>query len=291
MRSEAPREEPSAESGSERPHVAVAPPPAPRANEKANPVEVEGGPWMKYALRLGNGSLTERFVEATRLLLGTPYHDGPLGEGDAGGPDPDPRYDFERADCVTYLEEALALSLASEGMRFLEALDAIRYRGGSVTYADRNHYMVLDWVPANAWIVEDVTREIGGAFTQTVHRTIDRAAFLREHGAEPRETIDDRRELSIEVIPIEALARVEPALRSGDLVFWVGKREGICVVHTGLAVRSEKGELLHRHASSKAGQALDESFADYAGRASFAVGFMILRVRDGATVASGARGE
>jgi hypothetical protein len=230
----------------------------------------------------------ERFVEATGLLLGTPYHNGPLGEGDAGGPDPDPRYDFARADCVTYLEESLALSLASEGMRFLEALDAIRYRGGSVAYEDRNHYMVLDWIPANAWLVEDVTAEIGGELTRTVHRTIDRAAFLRDQGAKPREKIDDARELAIEIIPIDVLARVEPAIRSGDLVFWVGKRDGIDAVHTGLAVRDETGALLHRHASSKAGKAVDESFADYAGRASFAEGFLILRVRDGATTVSGA---
>jgi hypothetical protein len=241
---------------------------------------------MAYTDRLGKGSLTERFVEATRLLLGTPYHDGPLGEGDAGGPDPDPRYDFDRADCVTYLEESLALSLASDGTHFLEALDAIRYRDGRVDYADRNHYMVRDWIPANEWLVEDVTKDVGGPLTQTVHRTIDRARFLREHGAEPRLGLDDPRELEIEIIPVDALAKVEPALRSGDLVFWVGKREGICVVHTGLAVRNEDGTLLHRHASSKAGRALDESFADYAGRASFATGFLILRVRDDATTVS-----
>jgi hypothetical protein len=141
--------------------------------------------------------------------------------------------------------------------------------------------MVADWIPANGWLLENVTASVGEGRTQTVRRTIDRAGFLRDRGAEPRRGLDDSREIEIEIIPTGALAEIEPNLHSGDLVFWVGKREGIFAVHTGLAVR-EDDELLFRHASSKAGLVLDESFAAYVERASFAAGVLVLRIREGA---------
>jgi D-alanyl-D-alanine carboxypeptidase/D-alanyl-D-alanine-endopeptidase (penicillin-binding protein 4) len=227
-------------------------------------------------------TVVERFVAATGFFLGTEYVNGPLGEGDAGGPDPDPRVDFARADCVTYLEQSLAVALAGAAgdEKFLRALDAVRYRDGHVSFADRNHYMATDWIPANAWLVEEVTAEVAPGLTQTVERTIDRAAFLRDAGAEPRPGVDDARTHKVEIVPRERLADVADRIRSGDLVFWVGKRDGIFVVHTGLAVRDEDGALLFRHGSSKAGRTLDESFADYNGRATFALGFLVLRLRE-----------
>ncbi|MGH2570130.1 MAG: N-acetylmuramoyl-L-alanine amidase-like domain-containing protein, partial [bacterium] len=186
----------------------------------------------------------------------------------------------------TYLEQSLAVALAgADGdEKFLRALDAVRYREGRVAFADRNHYMVTDWIPSNAWLVEDVTAAIAPGLTQPVERTIDRAAFLRDAGVEPRPGLDDARTYQVDIVPRERLAEVAERIRSGDLVFWVGKREGIFVVHTGLAVRADDGALLFRHGSSKAGLTLDESFAGYNERATFALGFLVLRVRDDAAM-------
>lgn len=239
--------------------------------------------WVPHAEQLRAERLADRFVEATALFLGTPYFDGPLGEGDAGGPDPDPRFDLSRVDCVTYLEQSLALALAtpSDEASFLAALDAVRYAGGRPDFGARNHYMFRDWAPSNAWLVEDVTSSVGGERTRVVRRTIDRAKFLREHGAEPVAGRDDPGVVEERIIPSDAAKEVEPGLRSGDLVFWVGRSEAVDVVHTGLVVRGADGELLFRHASSKAGRALDESFAAYAARLN-AEGFLVFRLRDGA---------
>jgi len=227
-------------------------------------------------------ALVDRFVAATEFFLGTEYVNGPLGEGDAGGPDPDPRVDFARADCVTFLEQSLAVALAGDSgeEEFLRALDAVRYREGRVTFEDRNHYMVTDWIPANAWLIEDVTGDIAPGLTRRIERTIDRAAFLRGQGVEPRAGVDVVETRAIDVVPREKLAEIADRIRSGDLVFWVGEREGIFVVHTGLAVRGEDGTLLFRHGSSKAGLALDEPFDGYNDAATFAAGFLVLRLRD-----------
>jgi hypothetical protein len=244
-----------------------------------------------YEASLVGHDLVDRFVQASALFLGTPYAGGPLGEGEGNSPDSDPRVDFGRADCVTYLEQTLALAiepLFGEG-RFLDALDAIRYRDSEVTFAARNHYVVRDWIPANAWLLRDVTAEVAGDRAEDVTRRIDRVAFLRGQGVEPRAGIDDVRAITIPVAPSSALRELEPNLRSGDLLFWVGKKEGIFALHSGLVVRGADGAVTFRHASSTAGRVVDESLAEYAERSTFDRGFLVLRIRTDA-VAPGAKG-
>jgi hypothetical protein len=244
--------------------------------------------WRQLSAKIDAPTLRERFLQASALFLGTAYHDGPLGEGDAGGPDPEPRVDFDRADCVTYLEQSLALALGSpsgDEPGFRRVLDRIRYRDGRVEFAARNHYMSIDWTAANTWLVEDVTARIAPGAAVEIVRTIDRAQFLREKGATPREGVDDARAVTLVIVPRESLAAVSDSIRAGDLVFWAGKRDGIDFVHTGLAARDAQGALLFRHASSKAGQVVEESFAGYASRAAFSPGFALLRLRDDAALA------
>ncbi|MFN8178248.1 MAG: DUF1460 domain-containing protein [bacterium] len=243
----------------------------------------------KLAAKIHAAPLSDRFVQASALFLGTTYRDGPLGEGDAGGPDPDPRVDFSAVDCVTYLEQSLALALcggrdsaAAAPDAFLRVLDRIRYHDGQVGFVQRNHYMMRDWVPANAWLVEDVTDRLAPGAAVTLTHTIDRAKFLRDKGVTPRPGLDDAGPLSMKIVPREAVASVAAAIRSGDLVFWAAKKDGIDVAHTGLAVRDRKGKLRFRHASPKAGKVVEESLADYAAHATFAAGIVVVRLREDA---------
>jgi hypothetical protein len=263
-----------------------------RADEHAAKAEGASGA-AELVGQLASPDPAGRFVEASALFLGAPYANGPLGEGAGRDPDPDPRVDFERADCVTYLEQSLALALCPPDApdRFLEVLDGIRYRGGEVDFAARNHYMVTDWIPANDRILSDVTSEVAAAAgvpTVSVTRTIDRARFLREQGASPRAGVDGVETTSVVVVPRAEASAVAPALRDGDLVFWVGNAEGIFVLHTGLVVRGPDGELSLRHASSKAERVLDEPFLAYAERSTYAIGYLVLRLNGSA--APGDRG-
>jgi hypothetical protein len=237
--------------------------------------------WESLEPKLRSPDLVERFVEASRLLLGIPYANGPLGEGDVGGPDPDPRVDLTRADCVTYLEESLALALSARRSErdFLRILDAIRYEDGEVGFVTRNHFTMRDWVPANAWLLDDVTATVCEGQTETVRKTIDRASFLRDQGAAPREGLDGTSTIEFAMIPTAKLRACADRLRTGDLVLWVAKKDGLDIAHTALLVRDpENGALLQRHASSRAGKVTDEPFAAYAERASFALGIVVLRV-------------
>jgi hypothetical protein len=255
--------------------------PPSESNASLSPVQAE--PWKSFTPKLSQSDLVARFVEASRLLLGVPYVNGPLGEGDVGGPDPEPRYDLTRADCVTFLEESLALALTAprSDRSYVPILDAIRYHDGKVGFASRNHYMVLDWIPSNSWLLEDVTDDVvSDGHTRKIEKAIDRAAFLRDHGVEPRPGIDKLEKVEIEMIPIDDVRAAEAGLHSGDLVMWVAKKEGIDIAHTGMVVRAKDGSLIHRHGSSKAGVSLDEPFFDYATRVSTVFeGIMVLRLK------------
>src|SRR5690349_3041900 len=53
--------------------------------------------------------LPERLLSTSEKFLNTPYVLSPLGEG--GGVDPDPTFRLDAVDCLTFVEETLALSL------------------------------------------------------------------------------------------------------------------------------------------------------------------------------------
>lgn len=263
------------------------PAPSPAAPSPPPESAATSEPWKQYTAKIPNIDLVGRFVESSRLLLGLPYVNGPLGEGDAGGPDPEPRYSLTRVDCVTFLEESLALAIAAShpDRSYVAILDTIRYRDGNVGFASRNHYMMLDWIPSNEWLLEDVTEDIvPNGHTRKIAKEIDRAAFLREHGVEPRPGVDKLEKIEIEMIPITDVRSADAELHPGDLVLWVAKKEGIDIAHTGMVVRNPKdGSLIHRHGSSKAGVSLDEPFFEYADRvAPVFEGIVVLRLKPAA---------
>ena len=88
----------------------------------------------------------ERTLRASELLLGLPYELHPLGEG--SGRDPKPRLRLNAFDCQTFIETALALGEARSAAEVRAALDDIRY-AGSPSFAERNHFMMSQWIPSN----------------------------------------------------------------------------------------------------------------------------------------------
>ena len=89
-------------------------------------------------------SFDQRLYDAARDALGTPYQDGPLGEGPEGKYDTDPRVDFGKVDCVTYVEQTVALATASSYDEMFANLQKIRYHGAKTDFENRNHFMISD---------------------------------------------------------------------------------------------------------------------------------------------------
>jgi hypothetical protein len=216
------------------------------------------------------GSLTTPSALAVRIArvsggyLGTSYRLDPLGEGPSGDVDRDPLFDRRRVDCLTFVEQVLAEATAPSKSDFMARLQRIRYHDGVVSFRTRNHYTVTDWLPHNAWLVEDVTRALGGTRTERMVKLIDHSAFFRRHGCDPAGAGKDRSETRY--IPREAVSVLAVRIPSATLAIFVQRRPGIIAAHCGWLLRLPGRPLILRHASRRHGRVVDEPFLDYLSR-------------------------
>lgn len=210
--------------------------------------------------------LPERFLRATEGFLGTRYASSPLGEGE--GQDPDPLLRWDAVDCVTVVEEAMALALTPDAAGLLATLNAIRY-DGAPAYGHRNHVMEAQWLPANVrkGFLRDVTRRYGGDDTRTAVKVITEATWREKSGQ--RLGLEDAAQVKgrfeLDLIPAEkALAALSKAPSGLLLVVARADRPWLVtrVSHVGVLVQSPKGPML-RHASRSFGRVVDEPLAAF----------------------------
>ncbi len=229
--------------------------------------------WLSLAavclLALGGDAAprAQGVIEQAGRFLGSPYLLDPLGEGSGGDVDRDPRLNVDSFDCVTLIEHALAFEIAGEDAgedEVLRVLDRIRYRDGEVDFRTRHHFFVADWIPGNAWLVEDVTSSIGGSTARRITRRMGRRAFFRSRGVEGLEVKDEK--LSTWVIPTTKVVSVADRLEAGMIVVLIGRKKWLFALHTGLLVAKAEGGWLLRHASPSAG-VIDQDFFAYLERA------------------------
>lgn len=193
--------------------------------------------------------------------VGAVYSLDPLGEGAAAKPDSDPLCDFAHVDCVTYLEQVLALATASDNTQFMSKLQAIRYRESQIAYRWRNHYFVADWLSNNAWLLQDISEAVGGELCQTMTKTISRASFFAEKGLADCQDIPDET-ITTSYIPRDKIAQIIPNLRTGDVVIMVIDKPAIFAGHVGL-IRNTAPEMSLQHASSRGGKVLMQPLLQY----------------------------
>jgi D-alanyl-D-alanine carboxypeptidase/D-alanyl-D-alanine-endopeptidase (penicillin-binding protein 4) len=195
-----------------------------------------------------------RLYEAARFAVGTPYADGPLGEGPGGTHDTDPLIDLTRVDCVTYIEQSIALA-ASDNLESATALlQKIRYRGGVIGYEERHHFFVADWLAHNSWCA-DVTRTLGVP-VKSLTRTISRKGFFEKVNASGLAASTPDRQVEVAYIPIESAIAGIPNLPPRAIITFVGKVDWLFALHCGLYLENGEGQGLLHHASSKSGKAV-----------------------------------
>jgi hypothetical protein len=194
-------------------------------------------------------SVSRRVELVSARFLGTPYQLGPLGEGPGHLPDPDPLFRWDAVDCLTFVEEVLALSRACSLTEAEQVLQQIRYAGNVVAYAERNHVVETQWLPNNIrkGFVQDITAALAG-----------RVAHLAPvQGAPP----------TILLSPDQLLASGDQ-VPSGALVFVyrrVPVRREAWASHAGLLVQTPRG-LRVRHASSARHRVVEERLEHFVGR-------------------------
>lgn len=227
------------------------------------PYGVEPAGVDAYVHELAQQSLPypQRVSEVARAGLGTTYHDGPLGEGPDGEYDTDPLIDLSRVDCVTYVEQCLALAAGRDYNDVVAKLQRIRYAGGAVDFSTRNHFLVSDWLQNNAWCIER-TGQLG-ASTETVTRTISKKGFFKRVNAPALGQTTPDRDVSLTYIPVEHVAVAETGIRAPSLVVFIGKIDWLFALHCGIFVPGETGGGKLYHASSKSGAVVAVDLSDY----------------------------
>lgn len=204
----------------------------------------------------------DRFAQIVRDSVGTPYHDGPLGEGPGAPYDSDPLIDLSRADCVTFVEQAVALAASNNLAETTENLQRIRYAGAKVDFEARNHFLVADWVPNNPWCRERTAAL--GIPVQKVTRTISKVGFFQKVKAPALGQDIADRQVTLNYIPIEDAARISGRLRKPALIVFIGHVDWLFALHCGIYLPSDDGAGSLYHASSKAKKAISMDLADYA---------------------------
>lgn len=165
---------------------------------------------------------------------------------------------FRGLDCVTFVENALALSrfvrmpeaeslLSARGEaegRYEALLTEIRYRGGALHgYPSRLHHF-SDWI-ADAQakgLATDITGELGGVpDPEAVDFMSAHAPEYRQLGdpeilAEVRATEERLTQRGRRYVPEDGLAAAASSIRDGDIIAATSTVRGLDVAHTGLAL-------------------------------------------------------
>jgi len=219
-----------------------------------------------------------RVTDVARQSLGTPYADSPLGEGPGAKYDDDPLMDLTRVDCVTFVEQTIALAASSSYQDAFDLLQKVRYRNGEIAFETRNHFMAADWVVDNRFCT-DVTHDLK-ATTATASRTISKKGFFeRVKTPELGQDIADR-VIDLAYVPVGQAADAEKNLPSPALILFIGKIEWLFTLHCGLYLRDQDGTGLLYHASSKHGAVTTTGLASYLDGSQRYLGFAAYAIQD-----------
>lgn len=225
------------------PPSASAPMPPLSADAQDSVIFEERAAWAMKE-RLDTLRLGEIMVRVGRTFVGSPYVPGTL---EAEGPE---RLivNLRTFDCVTFVENTLALSLTfkkrGDYHAYQRELAFIRYRGGSVDgYTSRLHYF-SDWIGDNQvkGVVRNITLDLGGV------PDAEPITFMTSHIASYRQLGDTslipamratEQRLSAAgrvMVPESAIAGVAARIQNGDVIAITTNVAGLDISHTGIAV-------------------------------------------------------
>jgi len=197
-----------------------------------------------------NYSVTDRIRLYSEMFLGTPYSWTATGDGPYALLETWPLVSFDSTNCMVYCEHVLALSISDSWDHFFNNLQQIRYKDGIIGMKTRNHYTMADWLPENAWLLNDVSRKVGGEYTASMTRTISHDTFFRGKGMDDLRYIKPDRSITVEYVPWEHLDKVKENIRNGDVVAMLfANREDIFSAHMLMIIEKE-GKLYFREAST-----------------------------------------
>jgi len=219
--------------------------------------------------RSTSSSLSERLVQMSERFLGTPYLVSPLGEG--SGKDPDPLIRFDAVDCLTFVEETIALGLSSSWEEVERLLTRIRYADQPV-YAQRNHLMESQWIPNNIQkgFLTTVTHRYGGDRTHAVWKEISERTWESKAARQLGLTGAERPigKYGLSVVDLKDAPGIASRVVSGTILAIVREDRPFSVTrisHVGFVIQKNKRTYL-RHATRTFGRVVDEDLKTFLSR-------------------------
>ncbi|WP_398577187.1 N-acetylmuramoyl-L-alanine amidase-like domain-containing protein [Stigmatella hybrida] len=211
--------------------------------------------------------LAERLLHVSGRFLGTPYLVSPLGEGT--GVDPDPTFRVDAVDCLTFVEQSMALSLARDESEVAPLLERIRYASTPV-YEDRNHLMEAQWLPNNVrkGFVVDVTRRYGGEDTVRVQKVL--TSLTWQSRSSQALTLPPERQpkgtFSLNMLPLDRILAHARQIPTGTILLVLREDlplKATRITHLGFVVQKGRRTWLRHAARNRYGRVVDEDLESF----------------------------
>lgn len=196
--------------------------------------------------------LPERMKRISDVWMGHPYVLDPLGEG--AGIDADPLARYDGFDCLTFVEEVLALSMAGDAAHAADVRLSLRYGEETPLYAHRRHFMELQWIPENieaGWL-RDTTAEYGPV--EHMEREVSLDTWSR-WSARPSFALSDEElpvgTMALDVLSLDQAEAIADQIRPGTIVLTVRVDrpwKPIWISHVGFMIPDEDRPTV-RHAT------------------------------------------
>jgi len=217
-------------------------------------------------------SVARRIDRISQHFLHTRYRRDPLGEGEAAAEDPDPLLRFDAVDCLTFVEEAIALAVSPDLATAEQRLQHIRYAKGRVDYSQRNHFTMSQWIPNNTrlGLLEDVTRKVAGKKTRITLKLLDERAWSTPSGRRWRQRLGPEAlpegDFDLPIVSVKDLLTLGHKIPTGTVLSVVKTDRAEYphrISHVALVV-SHRGKLYVRHAAERFyHRVVDSPLSDY----------------------------
>lgn len=217
--------------------------------------------FWKYANKhqLANLSVNERIPIVARYFLNTPYKSNTLNVTKEDLP----VINLRELDCVTFVENVLALSYLPEYNdqsidQFVDNIVKLRYRNGEIEdYTSRLHYST-DWLyeMGRQHLLTDITLFAGGiSYPSEINfmsKNYDRYPPLKQDPkllAKIKVIETDINKRTYYYIPKAKINEACCKIKEGDVILITTNIKGLDTSHLGFALK-QKGETYLLHASS-----------------------------------------
>ena len=207
----------------------------------------------------GVSGLNKRLDYFSKILIGTPYKLGPMGEGHLDPVEDKPLIYLDSVDCVTYLEHVVALAMAKSEKSLYRQLQRLRYKGGKVSFLNRKHYLLDDWVGEGKYAkVIPMEGEV------SVERTMPKKEFFENHKVK---FAGKEKPIQVRYVPLDKAIEVAKKTHKGAMkvlgIGIVGSSDKIDLTHTGFVIYYPGQKPVLRHASSQKKQVVEVPLAEY----------------------------